>query len=131
MVEKIIIKKGDIIIAVIIIALAIIISILYIIGSNDLPDDKKLYAVVTISGKSNRFALSKDIVYKPEHTPLNPVIVIKDGFVFVESSNCRDKICIKTGKISKPGQIIVCVPARLTVKIITEDVSGYEDFIAG
>ena len=48
------------------------------------------------------------------------------GTVFVEiirhkvhiiQSNCPDKICIKTGFISKPGQVIICSPNQVIVRI--------------
>lgn len=45
------------------------------------------------------------------------VIKIHNGEVQVVSSDCPDKTCVKTGKISKAGEMIVCLPARISVKI--------------
>ena len=50
---------------------------------------------------------------------------VSDGKARVISSTCPDKICISTGEISKSGEIIVCVPNRVSVKM-----SGREEFDA-
>lgn len=44
------------------------------------------------------------------------LLIEKDG-VSVIHSDCPDKICVNTGKISNVGQSIVCLPARLVVEI--------------
>ena len=50
--------------------------------------------------------------------PLGETVVeIKDGAVRVVSSPCPEKICIKTGRISKPGQWIACLPNRVFISI--------------
>jgi hypothetical protein len=45
------------------------------------------------------------------------VVVVEEGGVRVISSPCPEKICIKTGKISKPGQWIACLPNRVFISI--------------
>lgn len=45
------------------------------------------------------------------------IVEIKNGKVKMLSSPCLDKLCIREGYISKPGQIIVCVPNRIILKI--------------
>ena len=52
------------------------------------------------------------------------VIHIKKGFVYMEESTCPDKTCIKQGSIDRPGEIIVCLPNKVTVEIIGEAESG-------
>jgi len=50
--------------------------------------------------------------------PLGATVVeIADGAVRVISSPCPEKICIKTGRISKPGQWIACLPNRVFISI--------------
>lgn len=50
--------------------------------------------------------------------PLGDTVVeIADGAVRVISSPCPEKICIKTGRISKPGQWIACLPNRVFISI--------------
>lgn len=45
------------------------------------------------------------------------VVVIEEGSARVVSSPCAEKICIKTGRISKPGQWIACLPNRVFISI--------------
>jgi len=45
------------------------------------------------------------------------LIEIAGGRVRVASSTCPNKICVSTGWISQPSQIIVCAPQRVVVKI--------------
>ncbi len=42
---------------------------------------------------------------------------IKDGFVNMINSNCRDKICVNMKKISKDGEMIVCLPHKVYISI--------------
>lgn len=44
-------------------------------------------------------------------------VVIADGEVCMEEADCPDKLCISQGKISKPGQTIICLPNKVMVTI--------------
>lgn len=50
------------------------------------------------------------------------LIEIGDGKVRVIEASCPDKLDVKQGYISKTGEIIVCLPNRLTIEI-----KGIED----
>jgi len=57
--------------------------------------------------------------------PLGPTTVrIEDGKVRVVSSPCREKICIHSGAVSRPGSWIACVPNRVFIQV---DSSNKED----
>ena len=43
---------------------------------------------------------------------------IKKGKVRVIDSPCPKKICVKTGWISKPNQMIICIPNGVIIKIL-------------
>ncbi len=45
------------------------------------------------------------------------VVIVDDGSVFVEHSDCPDKICERMGKKSSVGETIVCLPARTIIEI--------------
>ena len=47
----------------------------------------------------------------------NIILYIEKNGVTVARSDCADKICVNTGKITKPGQTIVCLPARVSVEL--------------
>ncbi len=49
---------------------------------------------------------------------INGVIVaVEDGEIFVKDSNCPDKVCQRSGKISKSGESIICAPNRVSIEI--------------
>ena len=56
------------------------------------------------------------------------VAVEEDG-VRVVSSPCSEKICVQTGRISKPGEWIACLPNRVFITIRTKD-SGDIDAVS-
>lgn len=45
------------------------------------------------------------------------IICIEVDGVSVKSSDCGDKVCVNTGKITKPNQAIVCLPAHVSVEL--------------
>lgn len=45
------------------------------------------------------------------------ILIIKNGEAWVTEASCPDKICIHQGKISRDGEMIVCLPNRMIVKI--------------
>lgn len=53
------------------------------------------------------------------------VVEIKDGQVRVKEADCPNQICVKTGWLSKAGQISFCAPNKL--KVIIKGESGGVD----
>ena len=56
---------------------------------------------ITVQGKNN----------------ITLVIIIHNNSVYVESSECPDKICVNKGRISKEYETIVCLPARTIIEV--------------
>lgn len=50
---------------------------------------------------------------------MNVQLKVQPGAIFFYQSDCPDKVCIRTGKLTKPGQTAVCLPGRVSVKIIS------------
>lgn len=46
------------------------------------------------------------------------LLVIQDNRVWISEANCPNQDCVKQGKISMNGEMLVCLPHRLTVSII-------------
>jgi len=44
-------------------------------------------------------------------------VVIRDGKVSIENSDCPGKDCIHSGSIEKPGRSIVCLPNRVEIRV--------------
>ncbi len=76
-------------------------------------------AVITVDGKEYGkypLAVNKTITIDGENGSRN-VVEISSGEVFMKSASCPNQICVRTGKISKEGQSIVCLPNKVTVTI--------------
>jgi len=69
-------------------------------------------------------ALLSDTTLTIESAVGPTLIRISEGSVFVVEANCPQKICIATGRISKPGRAIICAPGR--VAIIVEGNEKYD-----
>jgi len=71
----------------------------------------------------------KDVVNIESETGYN-IMHIEDGQIWIHEASCPDKICIYQGKISKNGEMIVCIPNRMFIKIVDENDESEIDFIA-
>ena len=117
-----IIKKADIILFFVLLIMGISLSIFsYSSGTSgekvEVSLDGKLYGT---------YDLHKDqVITINENNHLNK-ITIKDGYVQMSYSDCKNQICVKDGKISKTNQSIVCLPNRVMIQIT----GGKEEFDA-
>ena len=59
------------------------------------------------------------------------IVTIENGGVTMTDADCPDKLCVKTGRISKTGETIVCLPHRVVVEIIgaVADDSGVDSIV--
>ncbi len=44
-------------------------------------------------------------------------LIIKDGEAWVSEATCPDRLCVHQGKIHLDGEIIVCLPNKMTAQI--------------
>ena len=78
-------------------------------------------AVVTVDGEELlRVPLSEPHTYirQDQSGEVLNTVVVRDGRVCVESANCPDQICVRTGWIQYDGQMIVCLPHKLIVTVV-------------
>ena len=79
-----------------------------------LAPEKGNFAEVYVDGKKvATLSLNEDRILSLDHLR----IVVMGGKVWVEEADCPNKICEKTGKISKNGQAIVCLPNKVAILI--------------
>lgn len=102
-------KKGDFVIISAVTAV-VILSIVFIFtfskqGSrvvikqnNEIIYNESIYIDKTVDAKTN-------------------MVVIKNGEVYISDADCKNQICVKSGKISKKGESIICLPNKVTVEI--------------
>ena len=63
------------------------------------------------------FPLGKDREYTVEDGDHRNTIVIRSGRVCMESANCPDQVCVRTGWIEYEGETIVCLPHKIVVSL--------------
>ena len=52
------------------------------------------------------------------------LLKIENGEAYVAEAVCRNQICVRHRPISAPGEVIICLPGRVAVRI-----SGGPDFV--
>ena len=55
------------------------------------------------------------------------LLVIKDGYAWIEEADCPDELCKNMGKINLDGQSVICLPHEVVVEIAGQDGTGGED----
>ena len=108
----------------------LIVSLFLLAFSNALlKTNGKKTVLIEVNGKNyasyemEKITVPKNLEVKTEYGT-NKIEILKDT-VRVTDADCRDLACI--GEISKKGELIVCLPNKLVVKIVA---SGEEDLYA-
>lgn len=58
------------------------------------------------------------------------IIEVSNGQIKMIEANCPDQVCVQSRPISKNGEMIVCLPHRLYVKIVSGNDNQQVDIIA-
>lgn len=102
-------KKGDIII-IVLVAIMIIASVCLVFALSGQGN--------TVTVKQNNKIVYSEKLSKDFTVTLDTnTVIIKDGTVYVSHATCKNQICVNSGKISKKGESIVCLPNKVIVEI--------------
>ena len=82
-----------------------------------------------IGGTVERCALSNYEGGTYESRGYTLTVAVENGAVRVSESDCPNQDCVHSGAISRAGQSIVCLPARVAVTL--EGAASDYDLIAG
>lgn len=114
------IKSRDLILVLVCI-LAAAFTAVFIFKNNNKSEDFSHIAVIKYDNKEI-YRIDLNSVDEPYYIPVeneyNTKILVEKGKISFKENNCPDKICISAGKISQPGQVAVCMPAKLIIEII-------------
>ena len=123
------IKKADIILLIVILAVGIPMSVLSLTAGTG-GDKVKISTDGQVYGSYPLKEACEIDVTEDGHTNH---ITIKDGQVSMSYSTCRNQVCVNTGAISQTKDAIVCLPNRGVVEIISseEGKGGDADVISG
>ncbi len=89
------------------------------------------YFTVTTPDGCEIYSLSDEREFSITSNGITLKIKVSGGAVSVTESDCPDGICVHHGAISKSGDPIVCIPARVVIEIIDGGGERDEDFTVG
>lgn len=117
-------RKADFLLFFIFIAVAALIAAVPLVRSSDGAPRVRIIAQGELAGI---YPLDSDNEIEIERDGHRNVVVIKDNTVHMDYSDCKNQVCVNTGKISKPGETIVCLPNYVIVEIVSSEEGGEDD----
>jgi len=100
--------------------LALIISIAAFIGSvfwAAMGREGEVRVEITAHDEQFVFPLTQDSSLVLDGPVGETHVEVKSGIVFIEDSDCRDKLCVAMGQISTPSSWVGCLPNRVFVRL--------------
>jgi len=120
-------KKGDLLI----ILFLIIAGLTWFLRGSIWPDTGDNFAIIEVDGEHYKtISMNEDSQYKinfPDNKYIELSIENQKIWISEETVECPQKICIKTGEISKPGESIVCLPNKTVIYIEGSSKSKIDD----
>ena len=106
------IKLGDYVIVAVILMSAILIFMFFLSDSN--PDK----VIIKVNGVTESvYSLPLYGEYELNTLPYPSTLVIEGSFVHIKDTTCPGHDCEHRGKISRSGDIIICLPNFLTIEL--------------
>ena len=80
------------------------------------------FAVVIVNGtETARYPLDEDMKVTLENGNGGyNILVIEDGQCYISEADCFNQVCVNTGRKSRVGDAIVCMPHKIAVNIIAK-----------
>ncbi len=77
-----------------------------------------LLVKVSAAGEETSYSLDEDA-----KIPLGEgnLLCIENGEVFMQEADCPDQVCVRMGRIRRPGEMILCLPNQIWVRIEREE----------
>ncbi|MBC8079886.1 MAG: NusG domain II-containing protein [Gorillibacterium sp.] len=121
-------KKADIWLLAIVVAIASVFIIPLLFKDHQAPGNGVQYARVTVDGKPYKMLELTDEKQELEiQTKFGyNHLVVHDGGIEMTEADCPDKLCLTFGHVKNIGQTIICLPHRVMVEIVSDNGSGGE-----
>lgn len=102
----------------IIIAVALLLALSVFLFTLPKNSEGRLYAEISKNGELLcSLPLDTDAEYKVKGKYVN-VIKIENSSAYFSSATCPNNECVRTGKLSKAGQLAVCLPNAVSLRIV-------------
>ena len=116
-------RKADFLLFFIFVAAALISAVSYPRPA----EGKEMVRIISNGEEFGTYPLEKDETIEIVTEGHRNVVIIQDGIVHMDYSNCKNQICVHTGEISDKGETIVCLPNYVIVEIIGKGEGGEND----
>ncbi|WP_291637892.1 NusG domain II-containing protein [Clostridium sp.] len=124
-------KSGDKIVGIVLLIIVVIALSVDSIYKTSLKGSENI-AVIKNEGKVlktidlNKVVEPREFTIKTDKGNYN-IISVKHSGIRVKAADCPNQVDVKVGWISKPGQLIVCLPNKLIISIKGEENKGIDD----
>lgn len=112
-------RLGDFVICAVVLCLAGLFTMPFLFRSSDYlvceikQDNRVIETIRLTEGYRDTVTLTRD--------GITNVIEISGTEVRFARSSCHDQVCVRTGKLTRAGQMAVCLPTRVSVRILGTD----------
>lgn len=118
-------QKGDLLAVGLTLLLAVLVFLAFLPGSRE----EAAYAEIYRDGVLLRtVSLGTDTQFTLEDT-YRTTVTVENGRIAVTASDCPGEDCVASSWISHTGRSIVCLPARLEIRVVASP--GDVDFVVG
>ena len=119
------IRQGDLLVVALLLVLSLV-----MLGFTLCGDSQGRWVRVCVNGEETAvLSLDRDTLYEVPGGMGN-VVEISGGRARMLTAHCPDGSCVGQGYISRAGECVVCLPARVTVTVTAEDGSEGLDAVA-
>ena len=88
------------------------------------PGGNQVTAIVTVGASQldpiDLTQVEQGYVIRPDASPA-VTIRVEPGAIYFEQADCPDKLCVAAGRLTRPGQAAVCLPARVSIRLEGRD----------
>lgn len=106
--------RNDVILILIIVIVTVVSATLYF----SFQKDGKNVSVIKNGETIATYSLQEKISVPIRNENNINVLVVENGMAYISQANCPDKICVNHRPVSKSGETIVCLPAKLVIEIV-------------
>lgn len=107
-------KRTDLIIIIVVLLAAVAISVPRFLNSDKLTAeiyvDGKLEETIDLSEVEKKYKIAPSTVPEVE-------ITVGKGEIYFSHAECKDKLCVKSGKLTSGGETAACLPARVVISV--------------
>nr|WP_297173080.1 NusG domain II-containing protein [uncultured Agathobaculum sp.] len=109
-------RWGDFVIAGVVLAIAAAVALVLALGQ----DSGQLYAEVWQDNTLVERVALDSATDRTIDLDGHNIIVLSGKTAAIQSADCNDQVCVRTGTLTRAGQVAVCLPNRVVLRLTGE-----------